>query len=278
MFTRQGGVSGSWSQQAYIKAANAGAGDSFGHSVALSGDGATLAVGAITEDSSSTTVNSTPNEGADGAGAAYVFSRAGGVSGAWAQQAYCKASNAGQGDTFGQSVSLSDNGTTLAVGATGEDSLSNTVNSTPNEGAANAGAAYVFTRASGVGGSWTEQAYVKASDAGASAQFGHSLALSRTGATLAIGAVLDRDQAGKDTGAAYVFSRAFGVGGTWTQQANPTAFNANAGDLFGDSVALSGDAATLAVGARFEDSSSTGVDSTPDEDAVRAGAVYIFQP
>jgi len=129
-----------------------------------------------------------------------------------------------------------------------------------------------------VGGSWTEQAYVNASNAGASAQFGLALALSHTGATLAIGAVMARDEAATDTGAAYVFSRAFGVGGSWTQQANPTASNAKAGDLFGDAVALSGDAATLAVGARFEDPSSTGVDSIPDEAAARAGAVYVFQP
>ena len=51
-----------WSQQAYLKASNTGAGDYFGSSVAVSGD--TVVVGATGEDSSTTGVNSTPNESA----------------------------------------------------------------------------------------------------------------------------------------------------------------------------------------------------------------------
>ncbi|MFB2351183.1 hypothetical protein, partial [Priestia megaterium] len=46
VFTRSGAA---WSQQAYIKASNTGANDNFGYSIALSSDGATLAVGAIRE-------------------------------------------------------------------------------------------------------------------------------------------------------------------------------------------------------------------------------------
>src|SRR5688572_24260362 len=102
-----------WSQQAYVKASNAGAGDAFGVSVALSADGNTLAVGAYFEDSGTPGVNSTPDEAAFSSGAAYVFSRSGGV---WSQQAYVKASNTGAGDLFGVSVALSADGNTLAVG------------------------------------------------------------------------------------------------------------------------------------------------------------------
>ena len=58
-------------QQAYLKASNTGVNDSFGWSVAVSG--ATVVVGAESEDSSTTGVNSTPNEIAPYSGAAYVF-------------------------------------------------------------------------------------------------------------------------------------------------------------------------------------------------------------
>ncbi|TKB53618.1 MAG: integrin, partial [Nitrospira sp.] len=70
VFTRTNGV---WSQQAYVKASNTGAGDLFGGRVALTDD--TLAVGAFVEASAATGVNG--NQGDNSApvsGAAYVFS------------------------------------------------------------------------------------------------------------------------------------------------------------------------------------------------------------
>src|SRR6185436_3414152 len=86
-----------WSQQAYLKASNTGAGDAFGGSVAVSGD--TVLVGAWGEDSDAIGVNGNQNNNnADRAGAAYVFVRSGTN---WSQQAYLKASNTGAGDAFG---------------------------------------------------------------------------------------------------------------------------------------------------------------------------------
>ena len=72
-----------------------------------------------------------------------------------AQQAYLKASNNGgpSEDNFGRSVAVS--GDTVVVGAPQEDSSTTGVNSTPDESAANAGAAYVFVRS---GGAWTQEA------------------------------------------------------------------------------------------------------------------------
>jgi hypothetical protein len=64
---------GTWSQKAYVKASNTGAGDAFGRKLALSGDGNTLAVGADFEDSGSTGIGSTPNELATSAGALYLY-------------------------------------------------------------------------------------------------------------------------------------------------------------------------------------------------------------
>ncbi|MCP4488647.1 MAG: hypothetical protein GY820_15235 [Gammaproteobacteria bacterium] len=62
-----------FAQQAYIKASNTGNYDAFGDSLALSGD--TLAVGADSEDSSGTGVNSVTqgDNSAAGSGAVYVF-------------------------------------------------------------------------------------------------------------------------------------------------------------------------------------------------------------
>src|SRR5207249_11240001 len=76
-----------------------------------------------------------------------------------------------------------------------------------------------------------------------------------------------------DAGAAYVFTRS---AGTWSQQAYVKASNTGADDFFGASVALSGDGNTLAVGARGEASSTTGIGSTPNESAANAGAVYLY--
>lgn len=63
-----------WTQKAYIKASNTGAGDTFGLSVALSGD--TLAIGAPGEASRATGINAMPGQDDDSssqAGAIYVF-------------------------------------------------------------------------------------------------------------------------------------------------------------------------------------------------------------
>ncbi len=69
VFTRTGST---WSQQSYIKASNTGEktdGDQFGYSVALSGDGNTLATGAISERSAATGINGNQaDKSADGAG------------------------------------------------------------------------------------------------------------------------------------------------------------------------------------------------------------------
>jgi hypothetical protein len=142
IFTRSGTT---WTQQAYLKAPNAGASDYFGYSVAVSGD--TVAVTAWNEDSNQTTVTNGNTASADNsaanAGAAYVFTRSGST---WTQQAYLKAPNAGAGDWFGYNVAMS--GDTVVVGAIGEDSnqitITNGDTASADNSATDAGAAYVF--------------------------------------------------------------------------------------------------------------------------------------
>jgi hypothetical protein len=254
-----------WTQQAYVKPTNTGANDGFGTSVSLSGDGNTMAVGAIGEDSNGT---SESNNSALGSGAVYVFTR---NASTWSQQAYVKASNTKASnsnelevDSFGISVALSADGNTLVIGASEEDSNGT---SQSDISAPQSGAVYVFTRS---GTNWNQQAYVKASNVEAGDNFGRSVALSADGNTMATGAP------GKDSnsGAVYIFTR---TENTWSQQAHVKASNTEADDGFGFSVALSSDGNTLAVGAPNESSIAAGIGgSQSDNSAPQSGAVYVF--
>jgi hypothetical protein len=271
----------SWSQQAYVKASNTDANDGFGKSLALSADGSTLAVGTEFERSSATGIggNQTDNSVLR-AGAAYVFTRSGT---AWTQQAYVKASNTGGNDFFGHDVELSADGDTLVVSAYGEASNATGINGVEsNNSATSAGAAYVFTRS---GATWTQQAYIKASNTGANDFFGVAIALSADGNRLAVGARqedsgatgIDGDQgnAAGNAGAVYIFDRSMG---TWSQQVYIKASNTDINDAFGWSVAISGDGDTLAVGAQREASSATGIDGNQSDNSIMyAGAVYVFR-
>jgi trimeric autotransporter adhesin len=278
VFARSGA---NWAQQAYIKASNAELEDFFGVSVALSNDGNTLAVGANSEDSAAMGIGGDQgSNAASDSGAVYVFTRSGT---SWSQQAYVKASNPDPADQFGLAVALSGDGTTLAVGANGEGSSATGINgSQADNGAEFSGAVYVFARS---GTTWAQQAYVKASNTGARDAFGGRVALADDGNTLAVAARSEDsgatgidgnqgDDSASNAGAAYVFVRS---GTTWSQQAYVKASNTEAQDIFGESVALSGDGNTLAVGALFEDSSATGVDGNQgDNTATSSGALYVF--
>ncbi|MGH9257986.1 MAG: FG-GAP repeat protein, partial [Vicinamibacterales bacterium] len=221
-------------QVAYIKASNAEAYDHFacgggnqghtGNSIALSGDGAMMAVGAPFESGGARGVNGNQSDNSVYAsGAVYVYARQGD---SWTQQAYVKASNPGQSDHFGSSVALSRDGTTMAVAAHWEASGATGVNGNQNDNSVpQAGAVYVFTR---TGTTWTQQAYVKASntgkagkggdDVGDGDQFGFSLALSGDGNTLAVGAISEdsaaqqingdqKNDSAQSAGAVYVYTR-----------------------------------------------------------------------
>ena len=278
VYSRSGGQ---WTRQAYVKASNTGAGDYFGSFVSLSADGNTMAVAAHWESSAATGVNG--NQGDDSlpqAGAVYVFTRSGAT---WTQQAYLKASNTGRagssaeepgdGDQFGFSLALSRDGNTLAVGANSEDSNAAGAKSDQRDDSFNsAGAVYVFARN---GTTWAQQAYLKAdasTNTGLGDQFGFSVALNANGNTLAVGvydesgsgravnAPIDRMRGG--SGAVYVFVRS---GATWTREAYLKTWNAEGGDSWGVSVALSDDGNTLATGSLDEDCVCTGVVNAPSD-------------
>lgn len=290
-----------WQAQALLKASTIEAGDRFGWSVALSADGAILAVGADFEDSNAIGVGSDQtNNSAANSGAVYVFTRS---ANDWSQQAYLKASNTGAGDQFGFSVALDHTGTTLVVGAPREDGNGSGTYAAPPHGAEDnddapvSGAVYVFVRDEAV---WTQQGYIKASNTGAGDQFGTSVSLSADGAMLAVGASGEdgnatgiypapphggeNNEAAADSGASYVFVR---DSGAWRQQAFLKASNTRAEDAFGIAVALSGDGQSLAVGAIREGSGAADIGGDQVNDcalpeanrqncALDSGAVYLY--
>ena len=213
------GSTGRWAVEAYVKAPHSGELDGFGIAVALSADGATLAVGARGEDSTYTGAfapgdpdyqraldsEAQRNNAGNQSGAVYVYRRD--STGRWAIEAFVKAPNADATSPFlsstlhselrfGNAVALSGDGATLAVGAPFEDGMSNGVFAPDDAGYedalydtedsnANFGAAYVYRRDST--GRWAVEAYVKPSRDDLGTHFGNVLALSADGGALAVG-------------------------------------------------------------------------------------------
>lgn len=126
---------------------------------------------------------------------------------------------------------------------------------------------------------------MKASNPGLADRFGYSVALAADGNTLAVGAHdedssatgIDGNQASNndhESGAVYVFTR---NGTTWLQQAYVKPPYTWKYDLFGYSIALSGEGNTLAVGARGEGSNATGIGGNQiSAAAASSGAVYLY--
>jgi len=283
VFTRTGTT---WSQQAYLKASNTGTNDYFGLKLSLSSDGNTLAVAASHEDSYATGINGDQTDNSlASAGAAYVFTRIGTT---WSQQAYIKASNTGANDWFGAKLSLSSDGSILAVGAAGEDSAATGINGDQTDNSRqNTGAVYVFTRA---GTTWSQLAYLKASNTNPFDRFGFGLNLNSDGNTLAVGALGEdsnatgingdqTDNSSTNSGATYIFTR---TGATWSQQAYLKASNTDSNDYFGARLTFSSDGNTIAISAYGESSKTTGINGNQTDNSLAlsgdngTGAVYLF--
>jgi hypothetical protein len=204
-------------QTGKLVASDGDKGDEFGASVAVSADGTTAVVGAYDdEDPSGTPVGST-----------YVFERADGT---WNQRAKLVSEDGDEEDRFGSSVAVSADGTTILVGAPGDED--------PNGD--ESGSVYVFEPTNGT---WDQQAKLVPDDGDENDLFGLSVALSDDGKSALVGAYDELD-----SGSAYIFSHS---GENWRQEAKLTPEESVPGDNFGSSVALSADGTTAIVG-RFE--------------------------
>lgn len=247
-------------EDAKLTASDGEADDHFSNAVALDGD--TLVVGAQAEGS--------------GRGAVYAFQR---VNGIWLQQDKLTASDGEAGDLFGSSVDV--NGDTLVVGAPFDDSERGAayvfrmvglhwvqeakllavggqadddfgvrvalhedtviIGAIKVDWSSKGGAAYAFVRTGSV---WAQQAKLQPGDWGPGSCFGGSVDVE--GDRAVVGRPLD-DLGAYQEGSAYVFERS---GSSWSQKAKLTASDAEAGDMFGHSISLSGD--RVAMGAIYD--------------------------
>jgi hypothetical protein len=154
IFTRAGN---SWTQQAKLLATDGATNDNFGGAVSLSANGGIAIIGAPSKESYK--------------GAAYIFT---GSSGTWTPQAKLTISDRVVHDSFGSYISLSADGSTALIGATGKDS--------------GKGAGYIFI---GSGNTWTQATKLTASNGAAGDYFGRSVSLSPDGNTALIGVPFD---------------------------------------------------------------------------------------
>ena len=250
-----------WAEEAKLTAPNPAGGDGFGLSVAISGDcivvgkpGYEFSMGAAHVFRRLTAVNWV-HEGAlvgsetrpgdafgnsvsvdadliavgspydsvvgDRSGSAYVF-RADETT--WAQDRRLVPTDAGQRDNFGNAVSI--RGDYVVIGAKNTDDAGQT-----------SGSVHFFSRVSV--GSWNRNPRLTALDAGPSAEFGRSVALSSS--VFIVGAPGD-NQAGNHSGAGYLFLRR---GDRCSQVDKLVASDVQPGMWLGSSVSIDGERAVL---------------------------------
>ena len=204
---------GTWSEKQKLLASDGAHSDSFGASVAISGNYAI--VGAYGND-----------DNGDSSGSAYIFELSNGT---WSQKQKLLASDADNNDRFGHSVAISGN--YAIVGAYYND-----------DNGSDSGSAYIFELSNG---NWSEKQKLLASDGASGDYFGSDVAIS--GNYAIVGANGDDDN-GSDSGSAYIFELS---NGTWSQKQKLLASDGAYPDSFGGSVAISGIYAV--VGAYYDD-------------------------
>ena len=187
-----------WSEEGILRHNDPETDDRMGNSVHLSGDGNTAICGAYYEDGAGSQSNVSGREYSSGS--AYVFVRSGT---SWGQQAKLHHSDAFSTDYFGGSVSISDDGNTVLIGAIGIDSTGY-----------DAGAAFIFTRSGTV---WTEKSKIQPQDSVHADWSGFSVSITGDGSIALIGAPnkrSDRDGIYDSSGAAYIIKGggSYGVG------------------------------------------------------------------
>lgn len=208
---------GSYLQTQKLIASDGEAGDKFGYNVDISGDGSVIIVGALQEYSQISTC---------------VFTRQ--ANGSYLETQKLVASDMAAYEQFGTSVAISNDGSTIIIGAYFDD-----------DKGPNSGSVFVFAKQSN--GTYLQIQKLVALDGAARDYFGSSVTVSGDGSTLVVGAEHDGDK-GDNSGSAYVFTKQ--ANGSYLQTQKLTASDGAADNLFGFSVAISNDGSTLVVGAR----------------------------
>ena len=220
----------------------------FGRSIAITGAGGMAIVGSPYDDQ--------PN--GFRSGSAYVYER---TANSWSQQTKITPPDGGRNDWFGSVVSVSDDGTTALFGAPFDEGGSEETDST------DPGSAYVFEYTNG---SWQQASKLTGDNSEATDRFGSNVALSANGNTGVVSA--PRELTPGRRGAVYVYHP---QGESWTQQAKFTDEDESV-NMFGKSVALSGDGTVTAVSA--ENVNTAGMTpKTGTRKPFRAGVVFVFE-
>lgn len=226
--------------------------DNFGNSVSISGN--YIVVGARAEDHNN--LSNGGNQSA--AGSAYVFER---IEESWTFTQKLVAPDRASSDNFGNSVAISGN--YIIIGAYREDE---DASSPPGATKADAGSAYIFNFDNNSNNYVFAQKLV-ANNRNGGDRFGHSVDIS--GNMVIVGANKDDLSGSKfEGGSAHIFER---VAGSWSQVQRIEASDKSSFDIFGTSVAISGDYAL--VGAPDEDHDAS---SPPSAFKSRAGSAYFF--
>jgi len=263
-------VDGKWEFDAYIRPDSSVNFTYFGSALDLSEDGTELFAGFSNDDSG--VAGNSLDTSLSSSGSVYVFTK---TSGVWAKTDYLQAGTIKNNARFGQSLDLSKDGQYLAVGAPNDSSGSNVINGNESDtSAAGAGSVTVFVR--NPDNTWSQHAYIKASDAAADDYFGTPVQISDDGSVLAVGAYR-ADGVGNSAeraGVGYIYKRS---GVTWTEDAMVEASNAKAQFYFSVNIDLSGDGTTFVASSRGQ-SSVGGINNDQlDDSASESGAVYVFK-
>jgi hypothetical protein len=228
-------IDNNWIQETKLVASDVETGDYFGYAVSISGDGNTVVVTSPLE-----------NEVTIQAGAAYIFKY---VGGSWVQDIKITDINGSYLDRLGVATAVNYNGDRVAIGAAWRNSGSYWDN----------GAVYVYRLESSI---WYLEAILEANIGETYAYYGRAVGMSANGSVIVVGAAY-ADVVGYESGAAYIYTR---EGNNWTETTRLVPSDATAESYFGESVAISGDGNTVAIGAHLADT------TLPD-----TGAVYIYR-
>jgi hypothetical protein len=221
---------GAWTQQQKLTAADGDEQDLFGSSVAVSADGRTALIGAISDKRPASNV----------AGSTYVFTR---TDGEFTQQQKLTVDTGDESNVFGADVALSDEGRTALVSAPSQSSQDGS------------GPAYVVTQTDG---GWSRRQELAFDDGDGTGALGNPVAMSGDGTVALVGAPADPN--GRSVGSVYVFTD---TDSGWLRRQRLSADNGDDRDEFGRSVVLSGGGRVAIVGAgNSEDPNGRGAGST----------------
>ncbi|MBU2885649.1 FG-GAP repeat protein [Gilvimarinus agarilyticus] len=298
-----------WVEEAYFKASNADREDYFGIRLDMTPDGKKIVISSPYEASAANHNGDPEDNSIPLAGAVYMFEN---TNEGWAQTHYIKPSTGSHPERFcfdprpdnnvcyekspsrfGYGLAISDSGDVLAVGAPGDSSASEGINSSETDyRAKSSGAVHILNL---VDDNWVHTQYIKSINNDIDDEFGLSLALSGNGKVLAIAAPYEDSnyqnlttrstieslvfdptlETEQDSGAVYLLQN---TNEQWEYQAFIKAARPDENDLFGWHMSLNNSGNLLAIGSPRDDSEAVGIsDGWDNSSAPAAGAVGVYR-